>query len=274
MRPEADSSPPISPPACTPNSPWNSRGGIAHRPHNRLRGRRPGRRLVGPQRARDPRQPHRRPLTWRPSLTTCLNTAGSFRMWLGPLHRGQPTQPTERAGRSILTDRVLRAPAPPDKAVADGGCLPTRTARTRHRATPTRRPHRRRARPHHRRSGHAGRVPLGRPHALPLRQHRSADRTGLLTTGSCVDVDQDALDQAFEDDINHSNRVIGTLGALTSTTALVLGWRLWRSPRVRRNRPVRRARTIIAAACLSPLAAVPIFVLVVVLYWSYDSIFE
>lgn len=94
------------------------------------------------------------------------------------------------------------------------------------------------------------------------------------TTGSCVDVDQDALDQAFEDDINHSNRVIGTLGALTSTTALVLGWRLWRSPRKRPNRPVRRARTIIAAACLSPLAAVPIFVLVVILYWSYDSIFE
>src|SRR6266511_1937100 len=30
--------------------------------------------------------------------------AGSFRMWLGPPHGGQPTQDAERAGRSILTE--------------------------------------------------------------------------------------------------------------------------------------------------------------------------
>ena len=95
-----------------------------------------------------------------------------------------------------------------------------------------------------------------------------------FTTGGCVKVDQDGLDQAFEDDINHSNRVIGTLGALTSTAALVVGWRLWRSPWKHRNPTVRRARTVIAAACLSPLAAAPIFALVVLLYWSYDSLFE
>jgi glycosyltransferase involved in cell wall biosynthesis len=36
---------------------------------------------------------------------TWINTVGSFRMWLGPLHRGgQPTQNAERADRSILTD--------------------------------------------------------------------------------------------------------------------------------------------------------------------------
>ena len=37
-------------------------------------------------------------------------TAGSFRMWLGPPHGGQPTQDAERAGRSILTDHTAAAP--------------------------------------------------------------------------------------------------------------------------------------------------------------------
>jgi hypothetical protein len=37
---------------------------------------------------------------------TWINTAGSFRMWLGPPHGGQPTQDAERAGRSILTDQA------------------------------------------------------------------------------------------------------------------------------------------------------------------------
>lgn len=95
-----------------------------------------------------------------------------------------------------------------------------------------------------------------------------------FTTGGCIEVDQDASDQAFEDDMNHSNRVIGVLGALTSGAAFVLGWRLWRSPWRQGKQADRRGRTVLAAACLSPVAAVPIFVAVGVLYWSYSSAFE
>lgn len=95
-----------------------------------------------------------------------------------------------------------------------------------------------------------------------------------LTTLGCYEVDEDRLDQAFEDDINHSNRVIGVLGATTSCAALVLGWRTWRGP-WRRRKPVgRRARSVIAAVCLSPLAAIAIFVAVTGLYWWYSSLFE
>ena len=89
-----------------------------------------------------------------------------------------------------------------------------------------------------------------------------------------LEVDQDRLDQAFEDDINHSNRVIGTLGAITSCAALLLGWRSWRGPWRRHRQVGRRARVFVTAACLSPVAAIPIFAAVGGLYWCYSSTFE
>jgi hypothetical protein len=93
-------------------------------------------------------------------------------------------------------------------------------------------------------------------------------------TLGCFEFDQDASDQAFEDEMNHSNRVIGILGAITSCTALVLGWRAWRAPWRQGERAGRRARIVLAATCLSPLAAVPIVMAVAGLYWSYGSTFE
>jgi hypothetical protein len=97
---------------------------------------------------------------------------------------------------------------------------------------------------------------------------------GATVNLGCFEVDQDALDQAFEDDINHSNRVIGLLGAITSCTALLLGWHLWRGPWRQRQQPARRVRVVVAAACLSPVAAVAIFATVGGLYWCYSSTFE
>jgi hypothetical protein len=94
------------------------------------------------------------------------------------------------------------------------------------------------------------------------------------TTVGCFEVDQDALDQSFEDDMNHSNRVIGIFGALTSCTALVLGWRAWRSPWRQRTRAGRRVRLVLAAACVSPVAALSIGVAVAGLSWTYSSAFE
>ena len=93
-------------------------------------------------------------------------------------------------------------------------------------------------------------------------------------TVGCFDVDEDRLDQSFEDDINRSNRVIGTLGAITSGAALVLGWHVWRGPWRQRKQGGRRARIVLAAACLSPVAAIAIFVPVGGLYWCYSSTFE
>ena len=94
------------------------------------------------------------------------------------------------------------------------------------------------------------------------------DRTG--TTVDCLEPDQDALDQAFEDDINRSNRLLGVLGALASCTALGLAWRVWRAPWKQRKRAGRRARLVLAAACLAPVAAVPIGVAVAALHWVFD----
>jgi hypothetical protein len=94
------------------------------------------------------------------------------------------------------------------------------------------------------------------------------------TTLGCFYVDQDRLDQAFEDDINHSNRVIGTVGAITSCTGLLLGLHLWRGHWRQRKHVGRKARTVVVAACLSPVAAIPIVVATGGLYWCYSSTFE
>ena len=91
-------------------------------------------------------------------------------------------------------------------------------------------------------------------------------------TGQCFSVDQDALDEAFEDDMNRSNRFIGGLGAVTSCAAFVLGWRVWRPSWRRRGPAARSVRLVVAAACLSPVAAVVVFVAVAGLAWSYDSL--
>jgi hypothetical protein len=49
---------------------------------------------------------------------------------------------------------------------------------------------------------------------------------------------------------------------------------LWRGPWNQREQARRRARIVLAAACLSPVAAVPIFVAVGGLYWCFKSTFE
>ena len=111
---------------------------------------------------------------------------------------------------------------------------------------------------------------------VPYHYERSAPPIGEVCslTGQCFEVDQEALDQAFEDDMNHDNRVIGILGAITSCTALVLGWRLWRSPWRQGKHAGRRARIVLLAACLSPVAAVPVFVAIGLLVWSYYAALE
>lgn len=110
---------------------------------------------------------------------------------------------------------------------------------------------------------------------VPFRYERSGPPIGevcVAQTGQCFTVDQDAIDEAFEDDMNRSNRFIGALGAVTSGAALVVGWRLWR-PSWRRRRPATRgARLVVAAACLSPVAAAAVFAVVAVLHWSYSSL--
>jgi hypothetical protein len=93
-------------------------------------------------------------------------------------------------------------------------------------------------------------------------------------TGFCFEVDDEALDQAFEDDLNRSNRIVGSLGATTSCAALIVGWRMWRRPWRQGGQAAHRARTVVAAAGLSPIAAVPIFVTAGALYrvgeWLFD----
>jgi hypothetical protein len=93
-------------------------------------------------------------------------------------------------------------------------------------------------------------------------------------TGFVFEVDNEALDDALDDRMNHESRVLGSLGAVASCMAFVLGWWLWRPPWRQGDRGVRRAWTVIAAAGLSLAAAVPILVVVGLLYRSYLSLFE
>ena len=101
---------------------------------------------------------------------------------------------------------------------------------------------------------------------VPLQYERSTPpvgdvcfRVGTTTaTVGCHAFDPGASDQAFEDQMNDSNRVIGIVGAVTSCMALVLGWRAWRGPWRQGTGAGRRARIVLAAACLSPVAAIPI----------------
>jgi hypothetical protein len=93
-------------------------------------------------------------------------------------------------------------------------------------------------------------------------------------TGFVFEVDNEALDDALDDRMNHENRVLGSLGAVASCIAFVLGWWLWRPPWRQRDRGVRRAWTVLAAAALSLAAAVAILVVAGLLYRSYLSLFE
>jgi len=93
----------------------------------------------------------------------------------------------------------------------------------------------------------------------------------------CVQIDEEdreEIAQSRERELNRENRVMGTVGALISCTALVLGWRAWRRPWKQGKRAGRRGRFVLAAVCLSPVAAFSILMAFAGIYRAARAIFE
>lgn len=100
----------------------------------------------------------------------------------------------------------------------------------------------------------------------------------------CAEVDPDVREerakareeraQAREREQIREDRLMGTVGALVSLAALVLGWRVWRPTWRQGRRAGRRGRFVAAAVCLSPVAAFSILMAFAGLYRSYDAIFK
>lgn len=80
-------------------------------------------------------------------------------------------------------------------------------------------------------------------------------------TGFCVDVDEEAIEQAHEDGINRSNRIVGGIGVAASCVAITLGWRkgsqAWREG----DRAIHPAAVLTALLGVAPIAALVLYLL-------------
>jgi hypothetical protein len=112
----------------------------------------------------------------------------------------------------------------------------------------------------------------------------ASPRGGSTSSPTCAEIDPDVREelaqareeraQAREREQIREDRLMGTVGALVSLAALVLGWRVWRPTWRQGRRAGRRGRFVVAAVCLSPVAAFSILMAFAGLYRSYHAIFE
>lgn len=79
------------------------------------------------------------------------------------------------------------------------------------------------------------------------------------TSGMCWDVDDDWIERRREDELNRSNRINGGIGVVLGSAAIVIGWRRGRRAWSERDETTQPVPTLVAALCVTPIAAFVIY---------------